>query len=151
MHYLVRTALAVAGASLLVGSRFQAPADGVEVVILNGPNAGTYRSLSSETVCAHFKAQKFSTATWRDTDIKDPKKLSAAGIKVDNPEVPGPKKGDVLVAFGEGTDKGGAGFRVLQQPVTMTVKGKGAVFVFEGTIKGVKAKVTGTCKVVEEL
>ena len=146
MHYLVRTALAVAGASLLVGSRFQALADGVEVVILNGPNAGTYKSMSSETVCAHFKEQKFSTASWSDTDIKDPKKMSAAGIKVDNPELAGPKKGQVEISFG-----GHAMAYLASVPVTMTVKGKGAVFVFEGTIKGTRMKVTGTCKVVEEL
>ena len=146
MHYLVRTALAVAGASLLVGSRFQALTDGVEVVILNGPNAGTYKSTSSEVACAHFKEQKFSTASWSDTDIKDPKKMSAAGIKVDNPELAGPKKGQVEISFG-----GHAMAYLASVPVTMTVKGKGAVFVFEGTIKGTRMKVTGTCKVVEEL
>ncbi len=147
MHYLVRTALAVAGAGLLVGSRFQALSDGVEVVILNGPDAGTYKSVSAETICAHFKVQKFSTATWSDTDIKDPKKMSAAGIKVDNPELAGPKKGDVEISFG----KRARAYVASQEPVTMTAKGKGAVFVFEGTIKGTKMKVTGTCKVVEEL
>jgi hypothetical protein len=146
MHYLVRTALAFAGASLLMASRFQALTDGVEVVILNGPNAGTYKSNPAETVCAHFKEQKFSTASWSDTDIKDPKKMSAAGIKVDNPEVAGPKSGQVEISFG-----GHAMAYMASVPVTMTVKGKGAVFTFEGTIKGTKMKVTGTCKVVEEL
>jgi hypothetical protein len=146
-HSLVRTALAIVGAGLLVGARVQAVADGVEVVISNGPYAGTYNSVSADTICAHFKAQKFSTATWSDRDVKDPKKMSAAGIKVDNPEVAGPKKGDVEISFG-----GNAGaYRIAQEPVTMTVKGKGAVFVFEGAIKGVKLKVTGTCNVVEEL
>ena len=103
--------------------------------------------MSSETICAHFKDQKFSTATWSDTDIKDPKKMSAAGIKVDNPELPGPKKGDIEISFG-----GAAGaYRVSQEPVTMTVKGKGAVFVYQGAIKGVKLKVTGTCNELEDL
>ena len=100
MHYLVRTALTIAGASLLVGSGFQALEDGVQVVILNGPDAGTYKSVSEETICAHFKKQKFSTATWSDLAIKDPKKMSAAGIKVEHPEVAGPKKGDVQISFG---------------------------------------------------
>jgi len=146
MRGLSRTFLVVAGASLLVGSRFQALVDGVEVVILNGPNAGTYKSVSSETVCAHFKDQKFSTVSWSDTDIKDPKKMSAAGIKVDNPELAGPKRGQVEISFG-----GHAMAYLASVPVTMNVKGKSAVFTFEGSIKGTKMKVTGTCKMIEEL
>jgi hypothetical protein len=147
MYSLVRTALAIVGAGLLVGARVQAVADGVEVVILNGPNAGTYKSVSADTICAHFKQQKFSTATWSDSDIKDPKEMSAAGIKVDDPELAGPKKGEVEISFG----KKAFAYLSSQEPVTMTVKGKGAVFVFEGAIKGVKLKVTGTCNVLEEL
>jgi hypothetical protein len=147
MYSAVRTALAIAGAGLLVGARVRPVADGVEVVILNGPHAGSYRSVSSETICAHFKAQKFSTATWSDSDIKDPKRMSAAGIKVDHPELPGSKKGDVEISFGQQA----AAYRITQEPVTMTLKGQGAVFRFEGVTKGVKLKVTGTCEVLEEL
>ena len=141
MHHVVRTVLTFAGASLLVASKVQSAPDGVEVVILNGPNAGTYKSVSDETVCVHFKAQKFSTATWRDAAIKDPKKMSAAAIKVDNPEQAGPKKGDVEIDFGDRSVKNPVTFRVSREPVTMTVKGKSAVFTFEGVIKGITLKV----------
>ena len=148
MSYPVRTLLTIVGASLLAAARLQAVQDVVEVVILNGPNAGTYKTPSDETICMHHTGMKFHAVTWRDLNT-GPKKLSIANIEVDNSDRAGPKHGQVQVIFGEG--KTPAEYLIKEAPITMTMKGKGGVLSFEGAVKGIKIKVTGTCSVFEDM
>ena len=150
----VHTFLTIAACSLLAAAlRAQSAPDVIEVVVLNGPHAGTYKTPSSETICAHYKQMKWTFATWRGEEAPDPKKLSAAAIKVLNPEQAGPKRGDVQIAFGtEPGKKVVADYKVTDVPVTLTTKGKGAEMSFDGQTKdGVGLRVNAKCSEVENL
>ena len=150
----VRTFLMIAACSLLVAAvRAQSAPDVIDVVVLNGPHAGTYKTPSSETICAHYKEMKWTFATWRGFEAPDPKKLSSAAIKVLNPEQAGPKRGDVQIAFGtEPGKKVVADYKVTDVPVTLTTKGKGVEMSFDGKTKeGVGLRVNAKCSEVENL
>ena len=154
MPRLVRTYLMIATCSLLAGAvRAQSAPDTIDVVVLNGPHAGTYKTPSSETICAHYKEMKWTFATWRGNDAPDPRKLSAAAIKVSNPEQAGPKRGDVQIAFGtEPGRKVVADYNVTDVPITLTTKGKGVEMSFDGKTKeGVGLRVNAKCSEVENL
>jgi hypothetical protein len=151
MSYFVSAFLAlatIAGACLVVAAPVEAVQDVVEVVVLNGPNAGTYRTPADETICMHHKEMKFHAVTWRDLD-NHPKKLSIANIQVANSDRPGPKHGQVQIVFGDG--KTPVEYAIKEAAITMTMKGKGGVLSFEGAVKGVSIKVTGTCSVFEDV
>ncbi|MEO8453282.1 MAG: hypothetical protein ABI647_26070 [Gemmatimonadota bacterium] len=151
MDHFVRTFLAVACASPLLASRAQSGPDVVEVVILSGPYAGTYKTPSSETVCMHAKQQKFTTVSWRGFTVHDPKAMSEAGVKVSNPEQAGPKRGDIHIAFGDPAKKPVV-YTVTQEPVTMTIKGKGVAISFDGkTANGIRLRVNAKCAELEDL
>ena len=150
----VRACLMIAACSLLVAAvGAQSAPDVIEVVVLNGPHAGTYKTPSSETICAHYKEMKWTFATWRGNEAPDPKKLSAAAIKISNPEQAGPKRGDVQIAFGtEPGKKVVADYKVTDVPVTLTTKGKGVEMSFDGKTKeGVGLRVNAKCSEVENL
>ena len=148
MRYVVRTFLTIAGAGLLVAAGVQPAQDVIEVVILNGPNAGTYKTPSDEAICMHHKEMKFHAVTWRDLD-NHPKKLSIANIEVANSDRPGPKHGQVQIVFGDG--KTPAEYTLKEAPITMTMQGKGGVLSFAGVVKGISIKVIGTCSVFEDV
>ena len=133
--------------------RAQSAPDAIEVVVLNGPYADTYKTPSSETICAHYKEMKWTFATWRGNEAPAPKKLSAAAIKISNPEQAGPKRGDVQIAFGtEPGTKVVADYKVTDVPVTLTIKGKGVEMSFDGKTKeGVGLRVNAKCSEVENL
>ncbi len=154
MSVLVRTFLMIAAGSLLAAAvRAQSAPDTIEVVVLNGPHAGTYKTPASETICAHYKAMKWTFATWRGNEAPDSKKLSAAAIKISNPEQAGPKRGDVQIAFGtEPGQKVVADYNVMDVPVTLATKGKGVEMSFDGRTKeGVGLRVNAKCSEVENL
>jgi len=78
MSRLVRTFLMIAACSLLAATvRAQSAPDAIEVVVLNGPHAGTYKTPSSETICAHYKEMKWTFATWRGNETPDPKNAAS--------------------------------------------------------------------------
>ena len=150
----VRTFLMIAACGLLAAAvRAQSAPDVIEVVVLNGPHAGTYKTPSSETICAHYKERKWTFATWRGEEAPNPKKLSAAAIKVLNPEQAGPKRGEAQIAFGsEPGKKVVADYKVTDVPVTLTTKGKGVEMSFDGKTKeGVGFRVNAKCSEVENL
>jgi hypothetical protein len=148
MRNFLSIVLTIAGACLSAVARAQTGQDVIEVVILNGPNAGTYKTPSDETICMHHKEMKFHAVTWRDLE-NHPKKLSIANIQVANSDQPGPKHGQVQIVFGDG--KTPAEYSIKEAPITMTMQGKGGVLSFEGSVKGISIKVTGTCSVFEDM
>ncbi len=148
------TFLMIVACSLLAAAvRAQSAPDAIEVVVLNGPHAGTYKTPSSETICAHYKEMKWTFATWRDTEAPDGKKMTTAAIKVSNPEQAGPKRGEVQVSFAAPPGKTSqASYDLKDVPVKLTIKGKGAEMSFDGKTKeGIGLRVTATCDEVENL
>ena len=157
----VRLFLVVAGTSALsVATLAHAPAPSgsvLEIVIGNGPHAGTYKPPASTTGCMHFKQQRQFTAVYKDFDANDLKKVGEAGINITNPDEAGPKRGDVLVAFGARDDKRASRYAVSipgdsAGPITLTRNGKGADLAFSGRTKdGISLRVTAKCTSVDEL
>jgi hypothetical protein len=129
----------------------------LEITLGNGPNAGTYKLQTSAVMCMHFKQQKQVTAVYKDFDASDPKKIGEAGINITNPDEAGPKRGDVLVAFGARDNKSASRYSVSipgdsAGPVTLTRNGKEAELAFQGRTKdGISLRVTAKCASLEEL
>ena len=105
MPHLVRLILTlilvITGASALAAACIQAPPNVLEVVVVNGPLAGTYKPPTSEIICLHAKKEKRYMAAWKDFNAHDAKVIAEAGINVSNPEDAGAKHGEVRIAFGD--------------------------------------------------
>src|SRR3954465_2984695 len=147
MYSTVRVTLAVTG---FLGFGIAAPATArarsqrnvLEVVVGNGPLAGTYKPPTSEVVCMHAKQQKMYTAAFKDFAPKGGKSLSEAGINVTNLDVTGAKRGDIRIAFGD-PDKKGTVYSAEQVPLTLTPTAKGAEIAFVGKTKqGIELRIT---------
>jgi hypothetical protein len=157
----LRLFLAVAGASALAVAAFAntpAPSNNVLVIVIdNGPHAGTYKPPAADTMCMLFKQQKQFTVVYKDFDAADPTKVGEGGINITNPDEAGPKRGDVLVAFGSRGDKQASRYSVSVPgdsagPITLIRNGKAADLAFQGRTKdGISLHVTARCPVVEEL
>lgn len=142
-------ALAIAVAAVLAA----APNNMLEIVIANGPHAGTFKP--SDVICIHAKAQKEFSAAAKEFNARDPKALSESGISVSNPDDTGPKRGEVRLAFGN-PDKNPLVYDVLiardsKEPLTMTKNGRTTTLAFEGQTKdGIRLRVTATCAQTDE-
>jgi hypothetical protein len=143
--------LVITGATALAAAGVQAPPNVLEVIVVNGPLAGTYKPPTSEDICLHAKQEKRYTAAWKDFNAQGAKAISEAGINVSNPDDAGAKHGEVRIAFGD-PDKKPTVYSVGQAPHTLTMKGKGAEITFEGKTKdGIQLRETAKCSDVEEM
>jgi hypothetical protein len=151
MKQLVRAALIVAGIASLSAARPHAAPNPWSVVVANGPFAGTYKANADDVMCFHYKTQKMLGASFKDFDAKGPRTLAQGGIKVDNPDAPGAKTGDLNVAFGS-SNKLSVDYSVFNVPITVTAKGKGVDLSGAGKTKdGVQLRITASCAEVEQL
>ncbi len=83
IHFILAFAGAsVLGCAALVGAGAE-PANTLEIVVGNGPHAGTYKP--ADIMCMHSKPQGFAAA-FKDFDSRDSKVPSQGGINVWNPE-----------------------------------------------------------------
>lgn len=145
MKQLIRSTLVLAGTLLLAAARPHAAPNPWTVVVGNGPYAGSYSAKADEVICLNAKAQKFFAASFRNFDAKGARDLGEGGIKVDNPDAAGPKKGDLHVAFGD-DKKRSITYDVFGVPLTFTAKGKRMELSGSGKSKeGVSLKITATC------
>src|SRR3954470_15427922 len=139
----LRVFVVAAASALGVAALAGAPAPGdnmLEIVIGNGPHAGTYKLSASDVMCMQFKQQKQVTAVYKDFDARDPKKIGEAGLNITNPDEAGPKRGSVLVAFGGRGDATASRYSVSipgdsAGPITLTRNGKEAELAFQGRTK----------------
>jgi hypothetical protein len=149
MKQLTRSALILAGAASLAAARAPALPNPWTVVVSNGPFAGTYKAKANEVMCFHYKEQKMLGASFRDFDAKDAHALGDGGIKIDNPDAPGPKTADLHVSFGD-DKKRSMTYDVYNVPATVTPKGKGADITGAGKTKeGVGIRITANCAEIE--
>jgi hypothetical protein len=153
----LRLILALAVASVLAGSTHaQSPGDNaLEIVIGNGPYAGTYKPPPSDVLCMDAKQQKQFTAVYKDFDPRDPKKVSEAAINIENPAETGPRQGQVLITFGDPGRKPPIRYslsiaRENSGGLTFTRTGKGADLSFQGrTSDGIALRLTAKCTSVD--
>jgi hypothetical protein len=145
MKQLLRSALILGGAVSLAAARPHAAPNPWTIVVANGPYAGTYSAKADEVICLNAKAQKFFAASFRDFTAASARALGEGGIKVDNPDVAGPKKGDLHVAFGD-DKKRSITYDVFGAPISFTTKGKSMEISGAGKTKeGVSLKISATC------
>jgi hypothetical protein len=153
--FLLSSACALSVAALAHASA--ATDNTLEIVVGGGPNAGTYKLQTDAVMCMHFKQQKQFTAVYKDFDASDAKKIGEAGLNITNPDEAGPKRGDVLVAFGGRNNKSASRYAVSipgdsAGPITLKRNGKMADLAFQGRTKdGISLRVTAKCTDVEEL
>jgi hypothetical protein len=160
MNTLIRIAagLAVAAAGTVGAAALTAaaPENTLEIVIVGGPNAGTYKPPASDVSCMYLKQQKQFNAVYKDFDAKDPKKVGEAGINILNPDDPGPKRGNVLVDFGSREDERASKYSISipEAGATLTVNrsGKTAEITFQGRTKtGIAIRMTAKCLAIDEM
>ena len=156
MSHLVRPTVilvAVVASVLVVAAYALAAAqteNTLEIVVGNGPHAGTYKPPAESIICMDYKKEKRYFATWKDFDAHDAKAIAEAGINVLNPDDTGPKHGEVRIAFGDPNKKPTV-YSADRVPLTMTMKGKSAEITFQGKTKdGIELRVTAKCSDVEE-
>lgn len=153
MSHAIPLVLIVAGAlTLTAQAHATAPAENIlEIVVGNGPHAGTYKPPADTVICLHAKTQKRYSAAWKDFNARDAKAIAEAGINVSNPDDTGAKHGEVRIAFGD-PDKKPTVYSVDQAPLTLTKTGKGAEITFQGKTKdGIQLRVTAKCSDIEEM
>lgn len=73
----------------------------LEIVIGNGPHAGTYRLAPEATICLYVKDRKHFSAAYKDTKARDPKVISGAGINVFDAGAAGSARGEINIRFGD--------------------------------------------------
>jgi hypothetical protein len=145
MRASLRTAILAAGVSVISAARPYAAPNPMTVVVVNGPYAGTYSARADEVICLHAKAQKSYAASFKDFEASSPRGFAEGGLNVSNPDVPGPKTGELLAAFGT-KDKRSAVYDIVDAPITMKTTAKGADFVGSGKTKeGIQIRVTASC------
>jgi hypothetical protein len=126
-------------------------ANTLEIVVGNGPHAGTYRPPSQSIICLHAKRQKRYTAAWKDFEAHDEKAIAEAGINVLNPDDAGAKQGEVRITFGD-PDKKPTTYSVDRAPLNLVKRGTGAEITFQGkTRDGIQLRVIAKCSDVEEM
>lgn len=122
-----------------------------EIVVGNGPHAGTYKPPADTVICLHAKKQKRYSAAWKNFDAHDAKAIAEAGINVSNPDDAGAKQGEVRIAFGD-PDKRPTVYSVDRAPLTLTRTATGAEITFQGKSKeGIQLTVIAKCSDVEEM
>lgn len=144
-------ALVITSTTTLATAGVQDPPNVLEIIVRNGPLAGTYKPPTEEVICLHAKKEKRYTAAWKDFNAQDAKAISEAGINVSNPDDAGAKHGEVRIAFGDPNKKPTV-YSVDQAPLTLSLKGTGAEITFEGKTKdGIQLRVTAKCLDVEKM
>jgi len=123
----------------------------LEVVVGNGPFAGTYKPPVDEVFCIHAKQRSVYIVSWKNFSPSDPRAMSEGGLNVFSPDQPGAKSGDVHVAFGI-PDKKSVEYDLSRVPMTLKSRGKGADVAAEGRTKdGVALRISAQCNDVEEM
>ncbi|MEQ1562734.1 MAG: hypothetical protein ABL935_04990 [Nitrospiraceae bacterium] len=91
MPHLLRLILilVITDAWALAAAGAQAQPNVLEIIVGNGPLAGTYKPPTSEIICLHAKKAKRYTAAWKNFNGQDAKAISEVGINVRIPMTQG--------------------------------------------------------------
>jgi hypothetical protein len=139
----------------------QKPAPNViEVVVGNGPFAGTYKPSGGgmEIVCLYVKKDpkpQFA-ATWRELTPTSKTALNETGVSISNPDAAGAKQGRALVTFGN-RDKKQTKYDI-EVPAsgsgTFTMSrsgGRGDIGFVGKTKDGIQVRITAKCQDIDTM
>lgn len=114
----------------------------LDVVLANGPFAGTYRQV--DVICMHAQRQRVFSVAYKDFTPSGVKSFIEGGIEVRDPDAAGAKHANVSVTFGDPVKP--TTYQISHEPVSLDLKSGGATLVFEGkTDGGVRIKLTAAC------
>jgi hypothetical protein len=160
MRRRIRQFILVAGASTLgaaaPGNVHAQGVNALEIVIGNGPQAGTYKLPATNTICLRTTQPNQFSAAYKDLKARDPRTPSGAGINVFNPDEAGPKQGEINIRFGDPDKKRPPLYQVSipresKGPLTLTKNGKVVDLTFQGQTKeGIMLHVTAKCGQINE-
>jgi hypothetical protein len=156
MILFTASAVALGALTPLVLSAQKGAPNALEVVVGNGPFAGTYKAPGDEVVCLHVKKQPQFTSSYRNFAPTGPKVLGEAGMNISNPDAAGAKQGRVHIAFGD-PDKNPTIYDVLvpgsgSGPLTMSLSGGRGEMGFVGKTKdGIQLRVAAKCLDIDEM
>ena len=132
----------------------------IEIVVGNGPFAGTYKqpSRGDEVLCMSLKQSPHEfAATWRDVTPTSKTVLAEAGVGISNPDAADAKRGHAAVTFGnpaknptryEVNVPGSAGSGTL----SMSRSGSRVDIVFVGRTKdGIQLRITAKCLDIDSM
>jgi hypothetical protein len=143
MHFPLKSLFCFA--ALWVAWPAHADTNSFIVTVDNGPLHGTYHLPVAEVSCLHWVKRRVYSSGWKDFKPANPSALAEAGIEVQNPDVPGPKFGTVLLTFGD-SDKAATHYAISHAPLTLSVTGSHGQIVVRGKTKeGVQVQVTVSC------
>jgi len=121
----------------------------LQIVIENGPLAGTYKPDPGAVICIHAQKQRVFSAAFKNFAARTPKDLAEAGIEVLNSDVAGEKHGNIRIAFG-GADKDSTVYALNYASVTLVSGRDRGTATFEGkTQEGIRIKMTAACNDIE--
>ena len=141
--------------ALAAGGTAAQAANSLELIIADGPHAGSYSLPTANIACMNVKARKQFSAAYKDTNAKDAKMVSGVGVNVFNSDDLGARRGEINIRFGDPEEKRPATY---ETPVSRDSKGftftrKGAVIEvgFEGRAQsGTKLRLTAHCTDIDE-
>ena len=138
----------------------QGAANVLEVVVANGPFAGTYKPSGGgvEVICLYVKQkpQPQFAATWRDLTPTSKTVIAEAGVSISNPDAAGAKEGHALVTFGN-PDKKQTRYEITvpasgSGTFTMSRSGKRGEIGFVGKTKdGIQLRITAKCQDIDSM
>jgi hypothetical protein len=148
----------VFGVLILCGTTNALAKDSMELIIGNGPHAGTFKledGKGQALICGSFPGNPQLSAVWKDINAAlhggaSPNKLTSVGFNIFNPDDAGAKKGGIIVTFGQGGKKATT-YQVMvpadsKGPLNMKRKGKALALSFEGkTRDGIALQIKVDC------
>jgi hypothetical protein len=154
MKRIARKIASVVALAVIASSPLVARAgDMMELVIGNGPHAGTYKFPGKGLIiCMQQKSSDQLSAVFKDMDAKDIKQLSGVGFNVFKPNAAGAKTGGIRVTFGDPFNaKQQATYEVMipgdsKDPISMARSGKSLSLAFAGATKsGISLQLKMSC------
>ena len=156
IHY--RFALSLCGTMLIAlatgGTTAQA-ANSLEIVIANGPHAGTYKLPTAHIVCMNIKSRNHFSAAYKNTTARDAQSVSGAGLNLFNPGDAGTRRGEINIRFGDPDEKRPATYETAishdSNGLMFQKKGPSVELRFDGLAQnGTPVRLTAHCTEIDE-
>jgi hypothetical protein len=160
MQRILRSALILGVLATTLGTAVAAPKEStMELVIANGPHAGTFRYPGKGIfICMRQKRPDQLSAVYKDMSAKEPKNVSGVGFNVFSPDAAGAKSGGIRVVFGDPFNtRQQATYEVMiprdsPGPLAMTRNGETVSLAFAGQTKdGIKLQLTMVCGEIDSI
>ena len=141
--------------ALAAGGTAAQASNSLELVIADGPHAGTYHLPAANIACMNVKARKQFSAAYKDTNAKDAKIVSGVGINVFHSDDAGARRGEINIRFGDPDEKRPAAYETAishdSKGLLFERKGRAVELRFDGAAQnGTPVRVLAHCIEIDE-